>query len=213
MHRICVGPVNFAVRSLHRVVSPFISKNSRDKIELISTRPTSHVSLKGAFAWPEPAARSCVAVNDSGPEELSSGSLATQSDQQGSPVAQVTICKEQFDFSCETSSDVLTCNTRPLADLSKASKGDIVSGVDFEVSETPDDILVCNTSPSAELSKAASALRQPKAQAAGKLQAKSTFDIVWPCLGSRAYDAEELNFEAKSRISPRHFLVNGCIGG
>mmetsp|Transcript_66045 Transcript_66045/g.214836 ORF Transcript_66045/g.214836 Transcript_66045/m.214836 type:complete len:403 (-) Transcript_66045:166-1374(-) len=40
IHKICVGPVNFVVRSLYHVVMHLLSKTSRDKITLVGVRPT-----------------------------------------------------------------------------------------------------------------------------------------------------------------------------
>jgi len=40
IHKICVGPVNFVVRSLYNVVTHLLSKTSWDKITLVGVRPT-----------------------------------------------------------------------------------------------------------------------------------------------------------------------------
>jgi len=40
IHKICLGPVNFVVRSLYHVVTHLLSKTSRDKITLVGVPPT-----------------------------------------------------------------------------------------------------------------------------------------------------------------------------
>mmetsp|Transcript_66041 Transcript_66041/g.214819 ORF Transcript_66041/g.214819 Transcript_66041/m.214819 type:complete len:395 (-) Transcript_66041:230-1414(-) len=40
IHKISVGPVNFVVRSLYRLVAHLLSKASRDKMTLVGVRPT-----------------------------------------------------------------------------------------------------------------------------------------------------------------------------
>mmetsp|Transcript_101718 Transcript_101718/g.328228 ORF Transcript_101718/g.328228 Transcript_101718/m.328228 type:complete len:375 (+) Transcript_101718:65-1189(+) len=40
IHKICLGPVNFVVRSLYNVVTHLLSKTSRDKITLVGVLPT-----------------------------------------------------------------------------------------------------------------------------------------------------------------------------
>jgi len=40
IHKITVGPVNFVVRSLYRLVAHLLSKASRDKMTLVGVRPT-----------------------------------------------------------------------------------------------------------------------------------------------------------------------------
>jgi len=40
IHKICVGPVNFVVRSLYHMLAHLLSKTSRDKITLVGVLPT-----------------------------------------------------------------------------------------------------------------------------------------------------------------------------